>query len=60
MADDGIVGASARRGITDFTEDGRAASAGCGRKIRRAPMEGFASEKREGEGLLGVFGDAEF
>ncbi len=58
LADDGIVYVLAGRGIGDFTEDGGAASAGRGRKIRRAPMEGFVSEQSEGECLLGVFGDA--
>jgi hypothetical protein len=46
--------ALARRGIGDFTEDGGAASAGGGWKIRRAPMERFVREKSEGKGLLGI------
>lgn len=49
----------AGRGIRDFTEDGRAASAGGGREIRRALVKCFVSEKSEGEGFLGVFWDTE-
>ena len=48
-----------RRCIGDFTEDGGAARASGGRKIRRAPVKRFVSKKSETVGFLGVFGDAE-
>ena len=48
-----------RRCIGDFPENGGAARACGGRKIRRAMMKRFISKKSEGEGFLGVFEDAE-
>src|SRR5215831_126734 len=47
------------RGIRNLSEDGRAVCARGGREIRWALMERFVSEKSEGEGFLGVFGDPE-
>ena len=49
----------ARRGIGYFTEDRRAASAGCGRQVRGALVKCFVGEKGEGQSFLGVFGNAE-
>src|SRR6267143_2356743 len=48
----------ARRGIGYFTEDCRAAGAGCGRKICGALVKCFVSEKGKGKGFLGAFGNA--
>src|SRR5882762_11962912 len=53
------VGGLARRGIRNFTENGGAARAGGRREVRGAPVERLVREQGEGQGFLGVFGNAE-
>ena len=49
----------ARRSIRYFTEDCRAAGAGCGRQVPWPLVECFVGQQRKGESFLGVFGNAE-
>lgn len=58
-ANNAILKVSARWSIGDFSEDGGPPRARGGWKIRGALMKRLVSEKSEGEGFLGVFGDTE-
>src|SRR5467141_3053763 len=49
----------ARRSIGYFTEDRRAAGAGCGGQVRGALVKCFVRQQSEGKGFLGIFGNAE-